>query len=694
VSNGGFSRPRGAIAALAKHYRPALCLGGATSSLVLAIVLCVGVLFGAPTTALAQCTGPSGGVETCTGNLPGPQNFNTSAGINDLEVNNVTTGPSQISLTGTGAGVGNGASANGTFGCQITNTGNNPSGASCTINNAANPPTCSATNGDNQTATCIAATSANAQTGPAGQQGPPVTVNVVAPTSGPVTIGGLTPVAVQGISTGSTGGNGGDAHVAGNGGDGGAGVDGGKVIVNFTGVIPAGNGSYGGILAQTVGGNGGNGGSAGFLGGSGGNGGAGGFGGNATASFLGGSITVAGKGNVGVSAISEGGNGGSGASGGFFVSGGGNGNSAGQAGTAAVVTSVGTTISTCGDYGHGIAAYSLGGAGGSGAGGFGLFYSGGGSGNTGGNGGTANVIADGTITTTGQYANGILAQSIGGGGSAGSVSGAVSLGRSRAGGGGGGTVTVTNSGAVTTQGFGSNAIEAQSIGGGGGNGANSGALFNLGAGNGATTSAGGMVSVTNEDHLVTYSSQATGILAQSIGGGGGNGGTTAGVFNFGSGGGGGGGAGGNVTVTNGGNIDTGTNGATSYTGNFGAGISASPGILAQSIGGGGGNGGGSVSVAPFAAVAFGGQGGAGGAGGTVQVLRDNANSALASAYNINTTATRPRPSLRSRLAAAAGMAVSRSPLRAVPCSAPLSASRVQAEMVAPEAPSRLTPRAI
>ena len=45
----------------------------------------------------------------------------------------------------------------------------------------------------------------------------------------------------------------------------------------------------------------------------------------------------------------------------------------------------------------------------------------------------------------------------------------------------------------------------------------------------------------------------------------------------------------------------------------------SPGIAAQSIGGGGGNGGGGVSVAPFASVAIGGSGGAGGAGGVVNV---------------------------------------------------------------------------
>ena len=132
---------------------------------------------------------------------------------------------------------------------------------------------------------------------------------------------------------------------------------------------------------------GGNGGSGGTLGGSGGDGGPGGFGNIATANFDGGSIDVAGANNVGITAISQGGNGGSGAGGGFFYSGGGSGNNAGQAGTAQINTAAGASITTGGDNGVGIAAYSLGGGGGGGGGGFGLFYSGGGDGSTGGNGG-------------------------------------------------------------------------------------------------------------------------------------------------------------------------------------------------------------------------------------------------------------------------------------------------------------------
>ncbi len=413
-----------------------------------AVFIFLYVLFGAPSSAFAGCTGPSGGVETCTGNLSGTQNFNTSSGINDLEVNSVTTGPSQVELQGTGSAQNNGTDGSGGYSCQITNTGSSPSGASCAINNAVAPPTCTATNGTNQTAACVS-TDMPAQGGPSGSSGPSVTVNVVAPG---VTVGASRPgIAVIGISAGSNGGNGGssDDPFSPNGGNGGNGVDGGNVSVSLRGVVSS--ASYGGILAESVGGNGGNGGS-GFVGyGSGGSGGQGGYGGQATANFNAGSIITTGDNNVGITAISQGGNGGSGGGGGFLYSSGGSGNNAGQAGTAQVNTAAGTSISTSGNYADGIAVYSLGGGGGSGAGGFGLFYSGGGGGSTGGNGGTAEVTAAGTITTSGQYAYGILAQSIGGGGgSAASVSGLFALGGSGAAGGNGGMVDVGNSGAITT----------------------------------------------------------------------------------------------------------------------------------------------------------------------------------------------------------------------------------------------------
>jgi hypothetical protein len=736
-------------------------------STALSIAVASFALIGA-TPADAGCI-QTGTTVTCSGDLTGFFNFNTSAGINDLEINGVTTGPSQASLQGIGTTAGTGTNGTGSYSCS--NAGD------CTIDNTVQPPTCTVNSGAPAGTTCVPATVTAPGGGPSGNSGPQVTVNVAAPTTGPVTVGGASainpPVAVFGISTGSAGGTGGSGFFS-DGGTGGNGVDGGTVSVTFVGQIP--NVSQGGVLAQSIGGAGGTGGDSTLA--SGGQGGEGGFGGQATATFNGGSIVTSGDGNNGVTAISQGGNGGSGGNGGitFIYSIGGAGNIAGQAGEAQVVTSAGTTITTNGNYANGITALSVGGGGGSGNGGFGLFFSGAGGGSTGGNGGDAIVTADSTITTFGTNAMGIVAQSIGGGGGnagtaigafalgssgqAGGLGGTVTIGNSGdvttwgdysigivgqsigggggngsgsgglfaiggsggtgqdagtvnitnhgavttngffaygieaqsigagggngggviglgalgasgsaagnggaasvtntapvstignystgilaqsigggggngtlavglgaiggsgASGGSGGTASVSNTGAITTEGTFANAIEAQSIGGGGGDGASSAGLFALG-GSGSGTSIAGAVTVTNEGPLQTDNSNSAGILAQSIGGGGGNGGKTIGLFAFG-GSGGSGADGGAVTVTNGGDITTG----------LFLGSSESPGILAQSIGGGGGNGGGAISAGPVA-VAFGGGGGEAGNGSTVQVLRDS----LSTPYTITT----------------------------------------------------------
>ncbi|TLU87805.1 MAG: hypothetical protein FDX21_03015 [Chlorobium sp.] len=470
-----------------------------------------------------------------------------------------------------------------------------------------------------------------ASSGPSGSSGPLVNLTVNTG-SYKVTPGALVPngitAAVQGVSKGSNGGNGGDTYVAGNAGDGGTGANGGSVTVTLNGSASATNGT--GLAALSLAGNGGNGGSAYVIAGSSGSGGLGGYGGDATATLsnLNSSVSTVGNNSVGVLAFSQGGNGGSGGGGGGLVYSAGGGSPAGRGGHALVSTDEGTSITTTGDYSYGIEARSLGGGGGSSSGGFGLFYSGGGGGSTGGNGGMAEVSARGLITTSGNYAQGILAQSIGGGGGdAGTSLGLVALGGDGSAGGSGGTVQVgvASTGSVRTSGFGANAIEAQSIGGSGGNGASSGGLVSLG-GKGSDTTVGGAVTVSNSGMLTTAGAQAAGILAQSIGGGGGNGGTAAGLFAAG-GSGGSGADGGSVIVSNGGNISAGTNGLVSAN---------SPGILAQSIGGGGGNGGGAIAVGPGISAAFGGDGAGGGKGGSVAIKRDNIDQNLATAYHINT----------------------------------------------------------
>ncbi|WAC26632.1 autotransporter outer membrane beta-barrel domain-containing protein [Ancylobacter sp. SL191] len=285
------------------------------------------------------------------------------------------------------------------------------------------------------------------------------------------------------------------------------------------------------------------------------------------------------------------------------------------------------------------------------------------------------------ITTIGLHASAILAQSIGGGGgnggwtqataSSNDYAAGLAIGGFGAGGGDAGTVTVNSGGMLLTYGALSYGILAQSIGGGGGNGGAASSTTDAGAGQevqGGVTSVAGAgagqdastvssavsgssdsqpessddgavsgiaasvtiggfgglggtgaaVTVTNTASILTYGDQASGILAQSIGGGGGNGGASnanangdsyAASFSLG-GGAGDGGDGGGVTITSSGSIQT-----------FGL---MAAGLFAQSVGGGGGKGGSSSSTASSggqAAVSMnlGASGGSGGDGGAVSV---------------------------------------------------------------------------
>lgn len=258
--------------------------------------------------------------------------------------------------------------------------------------------------------------------------------------------------------------------------------------------------------------------------------------------------------------------------------------------------------------------------------------------------GTVTGTFNGGVATRGSYSYGIIAQSVGGAGGGG---GSPSLGSGANGGNAaaGGTVTITETGSVATSGDHSTGILAQSIGGGsaaeafptgtsttgtvtgGGNGG-SGQLALLvsagSGGNGGRGGNGGTVLVNNSGTIVTAGDDSAGIVAQSVGGGGGGGGSTntLGILfavALGAGDGGTGGAGGAVTVQNqpDGNA---TAGAITTSGAF------SPGILAQSVGGGGGVGGSSRALAagPALSVAYalGGNGGSGGTGGTMTVVND------------------------------------------------------------------------
>jgi hypothetical protein len=169
----------------------------------------------------------------------------------------------------------------------------------------------------------------------------------------------------------------------------------------------------------------------------------------------------------------------------------------------------------------------------------------GGKGGDGGRSGNVQVTNNAQIETDGAGSHGVFAQSIGGGGGNGGLAIAGNIVLSTPGvspmvavGGDGGTgsdagdVTVTNSGSILTRGDGSNGIVAQSIGGGGGN-AGVGIplsldpltiagtlLANLG-GKGADGGLGGAVTVNHSGDITVLGNGSQAVVAESINGGGG-----------------------------------------------------------------------------------------------------------------------------------------------------------------------------
>jgi hypothetical protein len=483
------------------------------------------------------------------------------------------------------------------------------------------------------------------------------------------------------------------------GGDTGAGGSGDTVDVDHVGTIVTSGDLSTGILAQSIGGGGGN---AGFdLATSllsrnsvsvtiGRRGGSGGVGGDVTVSSNG-AVSTAGVSSSAIQAQSIGGGGGNsnsisvGASG---TSGTGN-NASSYSGSVAVGLEGGTgaisgdvrvdavgALLTEGDDSRGVFAQSIGGGGGNGGATTNISYNAtgsanvgvGGTGGTGAVAGSVTVDSEALISTEGDRSEGILAQSIGGGGGVGGNARSFTITQGLFGatpassttvnvnvGGTGGTgalaglVDVANRGTILTDGEASHGIRAQSIGGGGGIG---GATFNVRGhvltggdsidvnvgGAGGTGGAGGAVSVLNEGLIWTQGRGAVGIAANSIGGGGGDAGVladlTVGVtgssnnvhrFALNIGGDGGtGGTGGDVSVINRpvtGVTDSGrivTEGDDAY------------GIFAQSLGGGGGNGSSIISISGLVTgsnsatlgLNIGGAGGSGNHAGTVTV--DNA----------------------------------------------------------------------
>lgn len=290
----------------------------------------------------------------------------------------------------------------------------------------------------------------------------------------------------------------------------------------------------GGVIAQTVSGAGG---SAGDVNGqitsSAGHGGAGGNSGNVTVSNAG-QIRTEGTSARGILAQSIAGAGGAGGDGwGIFYSTGGDGASSGKVGE--VTVSHTGSVTTSGGLSHGILAHSIGGAGGAGGDASGVAVS------VGGNAASGDYVADasaatvyvygGSLSTAGSSSMGAMVQSIGGGGGDGGGSyGAVSIGASGGKGGRGAQAYGNLSSAqVTTSGETAHGVVAQSIGGGGGNAGNAvgvGLFASAAVGASGGDGGGGGPATLNaaNSQIVTSGARAAGLVVQSIGGGGGTGG--------------------------------------------------------------------------------------------------------------------------------------------------------------------------
>jgi hypothetical protein len=387
--------------------------------------------------------------------------------------------------------------------------------------------------------------------------------------------------AVFAQSIGGGGGVGGDAGgwFSVSGGDGGNAGFGNTVTIDNYGLLSTTGRRSSAIFAQSIGGGGGSGGDASGGGQNvsiqiGGDGGTGGDGGEVTVTnYAGASILTSGERSDGVFAQSIGGGGGTGGDataivvGGFAVpiAIGGDGGIGGDAGAKVKIDNRGR-IDVAGDFSNGIFGQSIGGGGGVGgsAYAFGAAISDivtfssavaiGGDGAAAGDAKIVEIDNSGMIVTRDFNANGIVGQSIGGGGGAGGSSVARSLavnvrkgaavafslaiGGDGGAGGDGGLVDIENTGGVFTFGDGSTGVFAQSVGGGGGLGGDASAATETIAGgnssevkvtiaiggDGGAAGQGGEVKVVNRGSIVTLGDIANGITAQSVGGGGGYGG--------------------------------------------------------------------------------------------------------------------------------------------------------------------------
>lgn len=412
---------------------------------------------------------------------------------------------------------------------------------------------------------------------------------------------------------------GGAADGAGDGGDGKSGLDlgagngGGVKLSLHDSVIETSQIEASGILLQSIGGFAGSAGAtSGFIA-YGANGYSGGDGGEITAELTNVEVRTAGDHAAAFEARSVGGGGGKGSSSDGFVALGGSGGAGGAGGNVSATIESGQ-FSTVLSNATGIALTSIGGGGGS-SGANGGVVALGGKENTanGGPGGNVSLTVDGAVVETGgESSTGIYLSSIGaGGGNAHSPAGVIAIGQSGGNGGNGGAINYESSGEgvfITTRKFHSEGVLLQSVGGGGGKGGSTFVLVDLdpfaklGTSGGGGGSAGDIeFTGSDNDRIETEGTFGRGFVAQSIAGGGGTGGNVVTLGLSGSAGGGRGFVDGRAyTASLGETKDSATHRGGKVAGSIGGTISTSghgaTGALVQSVAGGGGVGGNDLTL--------------------------------------------------------------------------------------------------
>lgn len=265
----------------------------------------------------------------------------------------------------------------------------------------------------------------------------------------------------------------------------------------------------------------------------------------------------------------------------------------------------------------------------------------GGNGGSGGNGGAINIDLGADIVTAGHLSTGALAQSVGGSGGASGSSLTFSelsvgfsdmkhtIGSSGGAGGDGNDVSVTSTGDVTTFGHEADGLLVQSVGGGGGASGVVAIASVVGAqvtipgdistalgGGGGVGGNGGTASATVGGDVRTSGDNAIGVLTQSVGGGGGKGGFTSSV---------GGLTAGDLNVTvgqSGGAGGTASDARLELDGDVTTSGNHASGAVVQSVGGSGGAAGNVVEASSMSLqpnVTLGGVGGDGGGAGTAEL---------------------------------------------------------------------------